>query len=216
VTLAKSELSPMDDPKVDQDPLVSSFENAAVDAAAAADAPRTHSMDGGDANDETGEHLTSDQDVGLVTSALEREVTEQKERYLRLYAEFENFRRRAVRDRQDAELKGMQNLLRGLLETIDDVARFAHVDPATTDSKTLVDGVAMVEKKLLKSLAGHGLEVVDPKGKPFDPAVHEAITTTPAPTEAEDHLVAQVYQVGYVLNGTLLRPARVVVMQWNG
>lgn len=151
-----------------------------------------------------------------MTSALEREVAEHKEKYLRLYAEFENFRRRAVRERQEAELKGMQHLLRGLLETIDDIARFAHVDPATTDAKTLVDGVLMVEKKLLKSLAGHGLEVVDPKGQPFDPALHEAITTTPAATKDEDHLVSMVYQVGYVHNGTLLRPARVVVTQWNG
>jgi molecular chaperone GrpE len=207
----------MDDPKVEQDPLTSSFENAAVDAAAAAgDAARARPMMGGDADDESGEQLTSDQDVGLVTSALEREVAEQKDKYLRLFAEFENFRRRAVRERQEAEHKGMQNLLRGLLETIDDIARFAHVDPASTDAKTVVDGVAMVERKVLKSLAGHGLEVVDPKGKPFDPALHEAITTAPAPSEAEDHLVAQVFQVGYVFNGTLLRPARVVVMQWNG
>lgn len=205
----------MDDKHVDRDPLTSSFENAAVDAAASAEAARSR-LDDDDPNDESGEQLTSDEDVGLVTSALEREVAEQKDKYLRLMAEFDNFRRRTVRERQDAEHRGMQNLLRGLLETLDDVARFAHVDPATTDARTVVDGVAMVEKKLLKSLAGHGLEVVDPKGLPFDPALHEAITTTPAPTEAEDHLVAQVYQVGYVFNGTLLRPARVVVMQWNG
>ena len=110
----------------------------------------------------------------------------------------------------------MQNLLRGLLETIDDIARFAHVDSASTDAKTIADGVLMVEKKLLKSLAGHGLEVVDPKGHPFDPKLHEAITTTPATSADQDHMVAQVYQVGYVHNGTLLRPARVVVTQWNG
>jgi molecular chaperone GrpE len=158
----------------------------------------------------------SDEEAGLVAAALAAQVAEQKDKYLRLYAEFENFRRRAAKDRQDAEHRGMSHLLKGILDTIDDIARFAHVDPATTDARTLVDGVALVERNLLKSLAGHGLEVVNPVGEPFDPARHEALTTAPAERAEEDGTVAQVYQVGYVLAGTLLRPARVVVRQWNG
>ena len=202
----------MTDQNVTPDPTqTSSFDNAAIDpaelAAAQASADETSSAD---------EQASENEAVGMVTAALEREVAEQKDKYVRLFAEFENFRRRAAKERQEAELRGMQHLLRGLLETIDDVARFAHVDPATTDARTVVEGVSMVEKKLLKSLAGHGLEVVDPKGQAFDPALHEAITTAPAASPEEDHLVAQVYQVGYVHNGTLLRPARVVVTQWNG
>ena len=158
----------------------------------------------------------SDEEAGLVTAALTPQVAEQKDKYLRLYAEFENFRRRAAKDRQEAEHRGMSHLLKGILDTIDDIARFAHVDPATTDARTLVDGVALVERNLLKSLAGHGLEVVNPVGQPFDPARHEALTTAPAERAEEDGTVAQVYQVGYVLAGTMLRPARVVVRQWNG
>jgi len=158
----------------------------------------------------------SDEEAGLVAAALAAQVAEQKDKYLRLYAEFENFRRRAAKDRQDAEQRGMSHLLKGILDTIDDIARFAHVDPATTDARTLVAGVALVARNLLKSLAGHGLEVVNPVGEPFDPARHEALTTAPAERAEEDGTVAQVYQVGYVLAGTLLRPARVVVRQWNG
>ncbi len=202
----------MTDPNVTNDPTqTSSFENAAIDPAvlAAQGAPA-------DVSGATDEQQSDNEEIGMVTAALSREVAEQKDKYLRLFAEFENYRKRAVRERQEAELKGMQNLLRGMLETIDDIARFAHVDPATTDAKTAIEGVAMVEKKMLKSLAGHGLEVVDPKGQLFDPKLHEAITTTPAASEDEDHLIAQVFQVGYVHNGTLLRPARVVVTQWNG
>lgn len=170
------------------------------------------------AGDEIAADATLDRadDPTADTAALQREVDEQKDRYLRLFAEFDNFRRRSVRDRQEAEHRGMGNLLRGILEMLDDLGRFSQIDPESTDTATVVEGVAMVEKKLMKSLAGHGLEVVNPVDHPFDPAVHEAITTTPATTEAEDHLVAQVYQVGYVFNGTLLRPARVVVRQWNG
>ncbi len=207
----------MSDPNVNQDPTrSSSFENEAIDPSAAAAAQARFDASSADSSDAADEHASENEGIALVTGALAREVQEHKDKYLRLYAEFENFRRRAVRERQEAELKGMQHLLRGLLETIDDVARFAHVDPATTDAKTVVEGVAMVEKKMLKSLSGHGLEVIDPKGQPFDPALHEAITTAPAASAEEDHLIALVYQVGYVHNGTLLRPARVVVTQWNG
>lgn len=148
--------------------------------------------------------------------ALAREVGAWKDKYTRLYAEFDNYKKRMVRERQDAELKGMSLLVRGLLDALDDLGRFAHVDPAATEAGTIVDGVAMVERKVMKSLAGHGLEVVNPVDQSFDPAFHEALTTVPATSKDEDHLIAQVFQVGYVFNGMLLRPARVVVKQWNG
>lgn len=144
------------------------------------------------------------------------QLAEQKDKLLRLAAEFDNFRKRSARERQEAEARGMSALVRGILDELDDLGRFAHVDPATTSSLTLQQGVEMIEKKLLKSLAGHGLEIVNPVGQPFDPAAQEAVTTAPAESPEEDHLVAQVFQVGYVFNGQLLRPARVVVKQWKG
>jgi molecular chaperone GrpE len=79
-----------------------------------------------------------------------------------------------------------------------------------------VKGVEMVEKKLLKSLTGAGLEVIDPINQSFDPTVHEAVATEPALSPEDDHVVSRVYQAGYRFNGQLLRPARVVVKQWNG
>ncbi len=147
---------------------------------------------------------------------LEAELNDQKDRFLRLAAEYDNFRKRTVRERQDAELRGMGVLIRGMLDALDDLGRFAHVDPETVDAETVVQGADMVEKKLLKTLAGHGLEVVNPLGQTFDPAVHEAVSTQRAELPEEDHRVAQVYQVGYLFNGQLLRPARVVVTQWHG
>jgi molecular chaperone GrpE len=150
--------------------------------------------------------------LGITAAQLE----EQKDKLLRLAAEYDNFRKRTVRERQEAEARGMSVLVRGILDELDDLGRFAHVDPAKTDSLTLQQGVEMIEKKLLKSLAGHGLEIVNPVGHQFDPALHEAVTTAPAASAEEDHLVAQVFQVGYVFNGQLLRPARVVVKQWKG
>ena len=149
------------------------------------------------------------------TDAL-RMLAEQKDKYLRLLAEYDNFRKRSVRERQEAESKGMSYLVTGLLSALDDLGRVAHLDAATTPAQAIVDGVALVEKNILKSLTGHGLEIVNPEGEPFNPAVHEAISTMPAALPEEDERVAQVYQVGYTFNGQLLRPARVVVKQWHG
>ena len=107
-------------------------------------------------------------------------------------------------------------MLKGMIEALDDLGRFAHVDPAATDAKTIVEGAEMVERKLQKTLAGHGMEIINPIGHQFDPAIHEAVMTEAAPSKDEDHVVARVFQVGYLFNGQLLRPARVVVKQWNG
>jgi molecular chaperone GrpE len=141
-------------------------------------------------------------------------VAEQRDKYLRLAAEFDNFRKRAARERESAEHHGQKIVMRGLLDALDDLARFAHLDPATATVAAVVDGAVMVEQKLLKSLAGHGLDVVNPVAQPFDPKFHEAVSTAPAASAADDQMVAQVYQVGYVFRGQLLRPARVVVKQW--
>ena len=148
-------------------------------------------------------------------TALRRELEEMHDKYLRLAAEYENFRKRAAREREESRHRAQGDLVLGLLDALEDLARFAHLDPAVTDSKTVVDGAELVERKLLKSLAGHGLEVVNPIDHAFDPALHEAVQTEPALSPEDDHLVGRVFQPGYVLNGRLLRPARVVVKQWR-
>jgi molecular chaperone GrpE len=145
-----------------------------------------------------------------------RSLDEQREKYLRLAAEYENFRKRSAKERQEAGSRAQGEIVRALIDALDDIARFAHVDPATTDAATIVQGVDMVERKLLKGLAAQGLEVVNPIDQPFDPAVHEAVSTEPALSREDDHMVARVFQPGYVFNGQLLRPARVVVKQWLG
>lgn len=147
---------------------------------------------------------------------VQQQLDAARDKHLRLAAEYDNFRRRAAKERQEAGWRAQGDLVRGLIDAIDDISRFAHVDPATVDSKTVVDGVLMVERKVLKSLAGHGLELIDPLGQIFDPAKHEAVSTAPASSAEEDDTVAAVFQVGYIINGHLLRPARVVVKQWSG
>ena len=145
-----------------------------------------------------------------------QKLAEQHDKYLRLAAEYDNFRKRSNRERAEAQARGQADLLRSMLDVLDDIGRFAHVDPATTNADTVVEGVAMVEKKLQKTLGSLGLEVVNPADEPFDPALHEAVMTEPAASPEDDHMVARVFQLGYLFNGQLLRPARVVVKQWNG
>jgi molecular chaperone GrpE len=154
--------------------------------------------------------------AGAAASRPDSDVGSERDKYLRLAAEYDNYRKRSAKERQDAGTRAQADLVRQLVEALDDVARFAHVDPATTDAGTIVQGVDMVEKKLLKALGGAGLEIINPVGETFDPALHEAVATEPTSAREDDHVVSRVYQPGYLFKSQLLRPARVVVKQWNG
>lgn len=163
------------------------------------------------------------EDAGDATSAIEgpyadfeRRLSDQEEKYLRLAAEYENYRKRTARERAELTSRAQAELVKQLVDALDDLARFAHVDPAMVDAATIVQGVDMVEKKFLKTLTAAGLEIVDPVNQSFDPTLHEAVATEPALSPEDDHVVARVFQVGYLFGGQLLRPARVVVKQWNG
>jgi molecular chaperone GrpE len=144
------------------------------------------------------------------------ELTSLRERHLRLAAEFDNYRKRVERERGEAFVRAQAQLLERLLEPLDDLARVADYDPATTPAGALHEGCEMVERKFLRAMEAAGLEEIDAAGKPFDPTIHEALTTVPAENAEEDNMVAQVYQKGYRLKGVLLRPARVVVKKHQG
>jgi molecular chaperone GrpE len=147
---------------------------------------------------------------------LREELDAVKDRYLRLAAEYDNFRKRTAKERADAWVRAQAELIQGLADALDDLSRFAHVDPSETDPKTLHEGVELVERKLWKQLELAGVTRIDQTGVPFDPNVHEAVTTQPAAAAAQDHTVGQVLQAGYKLRDQLLRPARVVVLTWQG
>ena len=147
---------------------------------------------------------------------LQRALDEQRDKYLRLAAEYDNFRKRTTKERLEAGSRAQADLVKQLIDSLDDLSRFATLDPGGSDSATVLQGVDLVEKKLRKALTGAGLEVIEPVDQPFDPAVQEAVATEPALSSEDDNMVARVYQRGYMFNGQLLRPARVVVKQWNG
>lgn len=172
------------------------------------------SADSAGADTGTDEEVT-DSPSGVSAEA-QRQLDEQRDKYLRLAAEYDNFRKRTTRERTEASSRGQAELIRHIMDALDDLARFAHVDPEAADAKTVVQGVEMVERKLLKALQNAGLTIVSPENSSFNPELHEAVATEPAASQEDDHVVSRVFQPGYVFNGQLLRPARVVVKQWNG
>ena len=141
---------------------------------------------------------------------LNAELADQRERYLRLAAEYDNFRKRNARERADLADKSQGAFAIRLLEVLDDLDRVVGVDLAS-DPKVIHQALQLIDRKLRKELEGAGLERLDPVGHPFDPALHEAVHVLPPPDPALDHTVAATFQAGYRFKGALIRPARVQV-----
>jgi len=139
-----------------------------------------------------------------------------KDTYLRLAAEYDNFRKRTLKERTELWSKAQADLVQRLVDALDDLARFAHIEPSAETAKTIHEGVDLVERKIWKELEAAGVRRVDQVGVPFDPSQHEAVTTAPASAPEEDHTVGAVLQAGYQLGGALIRPARVTVLTWQG
>ncbi len=140
------------------------------------------------------------------------ELSELQDRYIRLAADLDNFRRRALREREEAHQFGHQNLVKDLLATVDNLARaIEHARQSEAgDLEGLLQGVELVERELLATLTKHGLGVIRAEGERFDPSLHEAMAQV-EDESADDGTVVQVLERGYVLRDRLLRAARVVV-----
>ena len=152
-------------------------------------------------------------------SAIERltaERDELKDRYLRLAAEYDNFRKRSQRERAELFDRAQADLIGNILDELDDLDRLVQGGEKSASLADLHQAVTLVDKKFWKELEKAGLESLEPAGVPFDPAVHEAISQIPAPSAEQAHQVAMVFQVGYRFKGILLRPARVQVYGEQG
>lgn len=188
---------------------------AAPAASAEGELARLEAEDGARAAAEAAAGAAVLEPADQAVARLEQELVEWKDRALRAAADLENFRRRAARERDETLNRSQAEVVGRILEVVDDLARVAHLDPEQTSASALHEGMGLVERKFLKVLEGVGLERVDPAGQPFDPHSHEAVTTMPAPSAEADHTVGMVFQHGYRFRGTLLRPARVAVLQWT-
>jgi molecular chaperone GrpE len=146
---------------------------------------------------------------------LETDLAELKDRHLRLAAEFDNYRKRSTRERAELADRAQASFVAKLLDVLDDLDRLVASDPATPLS-SLREGLSAVDRKLWKELEDAGVERIDPAGTPFDPELHEAVSTVPAPDRASEHMVSATFQPGYRFKGALVRPARVQVYSDQG
>ena len=136
-----------------------------------------------------------------------------KEMYARTMADFDNFRKRTARDREELFKSAAADILKDLLPTVDNLA--LALDKAADKEDPFVKGVQLVYDGLVKMLADHGAVPVDSLGEPLDTNFHEAIATLPSPEVPEGHVMTEVKR-GWLLNGKVLRAAQVVVSAGKG
>ena len=145
--------------------------------------------------------------------ALREEFEELNDRHLRLAAEFNNFRRRSEQERLDAWGRAQADLVAKFLDVLDDLQRVAQLDLSNATVEGIMEGIDLVERKFVRMLSDSSVEVIDPAGEAFDPSRMEAVMRVATESDEHEDLVAQVFQKGYALKGTLVRPARVSVFK---
>ena len=142
---------------------------------------------------------------------LEAKVLKENDDYIRLMAEFENFRRRTSQEKIDLVSNASADTIKGLLPVLDDCERALAVLKNSDDSTAAKEGTELIYHKLMSYLQGKGLAVIDAKDQEFDTDLHEAVAQFPVPEEDRKGRVFDVVQTGYTLNGKVIRFAKVVV-----
>jgi molecular chaperone GrpE len=171
------------------------------------------SSDGSSADKMTIELLSNElQELKNLHGEKVKETGEVEERSLRLQAEFENFRRRSLKEKQESFKFGHQNLVKDLLSAVDNLERALEhgAQNAEGDVKGILDGVELVHREILGAFAKHGVREIEAAGQLFDPAVHEAMGQVPS-ADVPANSVLEVLQKGYMIHDRMLRPARVIV-----
>lgn len=153
--------------------------------------------------------------MGAALEAAQAELTRTTDRQLRLAAEFDNYRKRTERERDEAHVRAQAEMVARLLDALDDLERVAHYDE-TASAASLLEGVQLVDKKLRTVLEAAGLEVVQAEGSRFDPTTMEGLAIVEAEDPEDDDVVSDVFQKGYLFRGQLVRPARVRVKRYEG
>lgn len=146
-------------------------------------------------------------------AAAEEEIAQLKDKYLRQVAEFDNYRKRTLKEKTELILNGGEKVLGALLPVLDDLERAAENIEKSDDVQTLKEGVKLIVDKLNKTLSAQGLQKMETIGKPFDTDYHEAVALIPAPEEKQKNHVIDCVQPGYLLNDKVIRHAKVVVGQ---
>jgi molecular chaperone GrpE len=156
-------------------------------------------------------HLQEEVSEASEVEKLKEDLQDQKDKYLRLYAEFDNFKRRSAKERGELIQTAGREVIQSLLDVLDDSERAEKQMDNATDVSTVREGILLVFNKLRNILYSKGLRPMESVGTPFDVEKHDAITEIPAPTEALKGKVLDEVQKGYYLGDKIIRHAKVVV-----
>ena len=166
--------------------------------------------------EEQEESLSEDTDESASETSPQKaqEEVDFKQKYYYLAAEMENMRKRFDREKQNLLKFGNERILSDLIEVIDNLDRTLDALEGEVDSKikNIVVGVDMVRKQFIETLKNNGVERIEALGEKFDPNFHEAMSQQPADDKEEDTIINE-FQKGYMLNGRLLRPSKVIVVK---
>jgi len=142
------------------------------------------------------------------------QIAELNDKYLRLAAEFDNYRRRTLKERQELILTAGEDIISGILPVIDDLDRaIAMLKEGGKENKIATEGTELIRNKLFSYLTSKGVKPIEAVGEPLDTDLHEAVAQIPAPSKSMRGKVVDVAQQGYTLNGKVIRYAKVVVGQ---
>lgn len=167
-------------------------------------------------NEETVDQTAAAEQAGTETKqevSPEEKYGELNDRFMRLYAEFENFRRRTNKEKIDIIATANGGLLKDILPVLDDFERAIANNETATDIAAVKEGFSLIFNKLRSTLESKGLKPMQAKGEAFDSELHEAIANVPAPSDAEKGKVIDDVEKGYYLNDKVIRFAKVVVGQ---
>lgn len=157
--------------------------------------------------------LTAEEKLGKELEEAQKVIDEQKDKYLRLSAEFDNFRKRTLKEKAELIKNGGEKAINAILPILDDLERALQNMQKAEDVKAIYEGVELIYQKFLKNLHQEGLEKMEPVGGAFDTDFHEAVALVPAPSEEQKGKVLDCVQTGYKLNEKVIRHAKVVVAQ---
>ncbi|MDE5553719.1 MAG: nucleotide exchange factor GrpE [Muribaculaceae bacterium] len=157
---------------------------------------------------------TEPNEVETLTMQLEatqEALEKEKKEYLFLMAEFDNYRKRVTKEKAEIIKNGAEKVLSGLLPIVDDFERGLKATKDADNADSVREGMELIYNKLIKYLESNGVKAMDSTGKDFDPELHEAIASIPAPSEDLKGKVIDTTQTGYTINDKVLRHAKVAV-----
>ena len=155
--------------------------------------------------------MTHEEELEKELETAQETIEEQKDKYLRLSAEFDNYRKRTMKEKAELILNGGEKSLSSILPVVDDFERAIKTMETATDVQAVKEGVELIYNKFMATLAQNGVKVIETKDQPLNTDYHEAIAVIPAPSEAQKGKILDCGQTGYTLNDKVLRHAKVVV-----